>query len=1285
MQSLKKKIVQPPATVQQFPIVGVGASAGGLDAFKRLLKAIPENSGMAYVLVQHLDPSHESILPELLTRVTKIPVHEVTNDIHLAPDHIYIIPANKMLTSTDGVLKITPRDLKNPKNLPIDLFFTSLAEVHNSFAVGIVLSGTGHDGTIGLKVIKAHGGITFAQDNGSAAYDSMPQSAVDAGVVDFILAPEKIPEQLSQINSAYQTTSIRAEGEEVPKDDELIFKQILSLIRMHSGVDFTYYKQPTPRRRIARRMAMSKTIKLSAYLKLLRDNKAEQDALFQDMLIPVTSFFRDTKTFQELSKTVIPLLLKNKVGDGPIRAWIAGCSTGEEVYSLAISLHECCAEKLSHLRIQIFATDISEAAIKKARAGIYSKSEVQTISEGRLNDYFTKRGDTYEVNKLIRDMCVFAQHNFLKDPPFAKMDLISCRNVLIYMDTFLQKKALSTFHYALKESGVLLLGKSETTGSSSDLFNPVAGHEKIYARKSVPGRFMHVATERKEEALAIKNTAPKPEVSQTDFRKSAEATLLLKYTPAGVIVNDQMEIVHIHGTITPFLEPSPGKPTFNLLKMAREGLAFELRNALHKAKTVKTSVIKEGIPVTNNGKQLLVTIEILRLSNTIEPYSLILFSKTPVASTTEEKTNGTAASRKIKKEAQLRIQQLENELAQTREDMRSITEDQEAANEELQSANEELLSSSEEMQSLNEELETSKEELQSTNEELTIVNHEMLDKQAQLNASRIYSEAIITTIREPLIILDKALRIKTASASFYKKFNVEQLETEGKLFYEIQNHLWDHTRLRSLLEKILPEKARLEDFEIVIRFPLMGERILLLNARQIVNENSTEQLILLAIEDVTDSKAAVQKQINVAEENFLLEFAEDFSQYKTDEEFYGSLVTYLANKTRMDYTLIGTITRKENDLFTIKTMAFSDHGRLVDNIEYPLFESPCEEVIKDRVCCYPKECRITFPRNQTLTRFNIEGYVGYPLSDHTGKSIGIVAVMHEKEIPNPEYISALLKIVAKRTEFEMERTQFSKTLKENNLSLKAAVEELEKTNIQLQQFAYIASHDLHEPLRKIMTFSKRIQEKDRYELHDEVKVYLDKIEIASGGMRVLIDDLLNYSRLLDHEKLFEATDLDATLESALKNFEVLIEQKKAEINAGKLPTIEAIPFQMRQLFYNLIGNALKFSTEQTPPVISIAASLLSEKQVTQYPILNPLVPYYEIIFKDNGIGFEQKYGRQIFAVFQRLHNKQTYSGTGIGLALSKKIVENHSGEIFAESKENEGAAFHIILPLVQPR
>ncbi len=848
-----------------FPVVGIGASAGGLDAFKKLLKAIPEDSGMAYVLVQHLDPTHESMLPELLQKVTKIPVLEIADDIKVQPNHIYVIPSNKMMVATDGVLLLAPRPAKNrnERNLPIDLFFTSLAEVHQSHAIGVVLSGTATDGTLGLKAIKDHGGITFAQDEESAAYDSMPHSAAQAGVVDFILPPEKIPQKLLEVISIINVSS--DDEQRLPLQDEEVFKQVLSLLRIRKGTDFTYYKQSTIRRRILRRMVLNKKEASADYLKFLRENKTEQDLLYQDLLIPVTSFFRDEKSFDNLCETVFPYIVKNKPAGEPIRIWVAGCSTGEEAYSIAICLKEYFGDNQRF--VQIFATDLSEPAIAKARHGIYTKTELNAVTPQRLNEFFTKTNGSYLVNKNVRDMCVFALHNFLKDPPFGKMDLISCRNVLIYMEPYLQKKALTTFHYSLNPKGFLLLGKSETTSGVPDLFASAAKNDKLYSRKDTPGRFVHVASQRSEQNFSHANANLNNENTRTDFQKTADDILLRKYTPAGVVVNETLDIVHFRGNTSSYLEQSPGKPTHNIIQMAKNGLAFELRNILHKAKKEKAPVIKESIPIEINGSLRYINIEAMPLPNTIEPHYLILFHDTSFSSQQSLVINKKSHGKTTKDDRELRIQQLEQELAQTREDMRSITEDQEASNEELQSANEELLSGSEELQSLNEELETGKEELQSTNEELIVVNQEMISLNELVTASRDYAEAIIVNLREPLLVLDKNLRIKKANDAFYKTFRVNEPETEGVLIYDIGNKQWDIPALRTLLEKILPEKSVFNDFEVTHTFSSIGERVMLLNAREVINKNSSEKLILLSIEDITERKKA-QEVINKSGEHF---------------------------------------------------------------------------------------------------------------------------------------------------------------------------------------------------------------------------------------------------------------------------------------------------------------------------------------------------------------------------------------------------------------------------------
>ena len=734
-----------------FPVVGIGASAGGLDAYKLFLKNIPEKSGMAYVLVQHLAPGHASILPEILTRETQLPVYEITDNINIEPDSIYIIPENQTLTVFDGKLKLTPRDKATKINMPIDIFFESLAEVYAGFARGVILSGTGFDGTLGLKAIKEAGGVTFVQDPDSAAFEGMPLSAIRAGAADFVLDVKQIPVQLQHIESAYENSHAYAQDDYLAgKHDDDFFKHILRILRLRTGNDFSHYKQPTIRRRIARRMVVTQKENPLDYLNFVRNDKTEQDALFNDILIPVSYFFRDTKTFELFFETVFPAILKkkNSIKD-TIRVWVAGCSTGEEAYSMAIGLHEFLADKTPDIKVQLFATDISENVIAKARAGIYGRQEIQNVSETRLKNYFTKIEGAYHINKEIREVCVFAVHSFIKDPPFAKMDIISCRNVLIYLDPFLQKKALNAFHYGLKPHGFLFLGKSETTNQVVNLFEPILKNHKIFARKNTVDTFLPMPPDRfdppanKEQQIEQFNK----NIIEKSFLKSANELLFSKYTPAGVIINEHKEIVHFHGDTSPFLLQPPGKPNFNILKIIRDSIAFELRTALLKVKTDKESILRENIHI--KGKDYLLNLEIIPLENKSEEgHLLILFHKT----TPTKKVEGGAAQRKTLQSE--RIKQLEAEIEQMRDDIRKVTEDQEVANEELQSANEELLSNSEELQTLNEELETSAEELQSNNEELISVNDELMDQHEQLTNARLYSEAIVETIREPLVVLN---------------------------------------------------------------------------------------------------------------------------------------------------------------------------------------------------------------------------------------------------------------------------------------------------------------------------------------------------------------------------------------------------------------------------------------------------------------------------------------------------------------------------------------------------
>ena len=849
---MPKIAVNVPKILSQnlFPVVGIGASAGGLDAFKKLITNIPEDSGMAYILVQHLHPQHESALPEILQRVSKIPVFEISDNITVSPNNIYVIPANKMLIATDGVLKLSPRDANNRLNLPIDVFFSSLAEVHQAHAIGVILSGTGGDGTAGLKDIKDNGGLTIAQDPSTCSYQSMPQNAIDAGIVDFVMTPEKISEKLMDLRQVFTVTASDGSNTEQNKINEDGFRQILALLRVRVGVDFNFYKQTTVRRRIIRRMLMLQLATVKEYIEYLKKNKTELDILFQDLLIPVTSFFRDSATFDTLSETIFPEILKNREANNPLRFWVAGCSTGQEAFSIAMCLHEYMSEHISTIRIQIFATDLSENAIKKARVSVYSKKELEGVSERRLELFFNKIDGHYQVKKSVRDMCIFAVHNFVKDPPFAKMDFISCRNVLIYLEPFLQKKALNLFHYALKDKGTLLLGKSETTGSASDIFIPFGKKDKYFVKKTVTGKFINLNTERRETTYTDKSYFMRTKEGKTeDFQKNADDILLQRYTPVGVVVNEQYDIVEFRGATGEYLEPSSGKASLNVMKMAKEGLSFEIRNGLYQAKITQEVFVREGIPI-NAGRKI-VTIEVIPLLDTLDLHFLILFRNTPDFVSNEEIIKkGHQHPLTESKGVVNRIHQLEKELAQAREDMRTITEEQESANEELQSSNEELLSGSEELQSLNEELETSKEELQSTNEELITVNQELYDRNEELNQSRKFAEATLAVLHEPLLVLDKNFMVKSANTAFYETFHITEDETLGKHLFSLQNNSWDIPELRQELSKIQKQKEDKVEVEIIFILPIVGERTICVNIQPMSRE-SGEQLILLALDDIT--------------------------------------------------------------------------------------------------------------------------------------------------------------------------------------------------------------------------------------------------------------------------------------------------------------------------------------------------------------------------------------------------------------------------------------------------
>jgi len=785
---MSKKPLKPEADIEQgrigaapviakitFPIVGVGASAGGLGAYSKLLKALPVDTGMGFVLVQHLDPKHASMLPELLGRTTPMPVIEIEDGMRVERNHVYVMPPNYSLAILHGVLHLMPRPDTLGKHLPIDDFLRTLADDLQSNAIGVILSGTASDGTFGLRAIKAEGGITFAQSEDSCEYDGMPHSAIAAGHVDFVLPPEGIAQELTRIaKHPYLLHEIRPAKEEEDGAPGDSLNKIFVLLRSRTGNDFTYYKHATIRRRIKRRLVLSQIGRMEDYVKFLQKKPAELDALFQDVLINVTSFFRDPETFDALKNEVFPKLMQGRGNDLPLRIWVPGCSTGEEVYSIAIVLFEFLGEDINSTRIQMFASDIDSKALDKARSGNYPESIRDEVSAARLQRYFVKTAEGYQICKSIRDICVFAVQNVVKDPPFSRLDLVSCRNVMIYLGSVLQKKVLQTFHYSLRPNGYLMLGTSETIGGHADLFSLVDKKNRIYLKKSIATRLAYDFGAMPYLAQAM-GTEPLEDVRHLpvfNLQQEAENIILANYGPPGVIINQEMRIVNFRGQTGPYIEPAAGNASLNLLKMARQDMVMELRSAVHEA-------IKEGRPVRKDGVRIqqqdgayrLVNLHVIPVpaASAVEPYYLVLFEAegelVPAGKPAQKKSGGKkgkvdAASAEAADPCDLRIQELEHELLSNREYMQSIIEEQEASNEELQSANEEIQSANEELQSTNEELETAKEELQSTNEELATINEEHEVRNQELITANNDLSNLLASVELGIVILREDMSIR---------------------------------------------------------------------------------------------------------------------------------------------------------------------------------------------------------------------------------------------------------------------------------------------------------------------------------------------------------------------------------------------------------------------------------------------------------------------------------------------------------------------------------------------
>ena len=764
----RKRLGSEPAP--NFPVAGIGASAGGLEAFVQLLKGLPPDAGMALVLVQHLDPKHDSQLAGLLEKATQMPVCEAIDGMILRPNRVHVMPSNVLMTVASGRLVLAPR---GNALQPIDCFLRSLATDRGELAVGVILSGTGADGTVGVEAVKTAGGITFAEDSTSARFPTMPENAIASGFVDFVLSPENIGIELARIarHPRLQQRLAPGKGETATVAMGALQARIVRLLSGRIGADFTHYKQSTLHRRIAHRMVLRGVHDEVDYLRLLQKETTEVDALFRDALIHVTSFFRDPAVFQTLQERVLPTIVKRKPLGEPIRFWVPGCSTGEEVYSLAICLSEVLPSDAERPRIQIYATDISEAAIARARSGVYARSIAREVSPARLRRFFSPCPGGYQVTKALREACIFARQNVASDPPFARIDLISCRNLLIYFDAALQKKVLPTLHYALNPGGYLVLGLSEGPNSFDDLFETVDSKRKIFAKKStlrqasiVQGSVPAPPKQRSDPAAARPANLP-------DVRKAGDRALLRRLSPCGVTINSDLRVLEFRGRTSPYFEQPTGAASLDFLRMISEDLLSDVRTALQEATKSEAPVERRSAVFGDAGRSGRITIEVIPFR--APPSQEWFFHVLLRAGNGAEVEAAARSPRQDSEAAEERVTALREQLASMREAFQAMLEDKEATKEETQVANEEMQSANEELQSTNEELETAKEELQSANEELTTLNDELGLRNTELTRLLNDLNNLSSGVDLPVIMLDKNLRVRRFSSQAAEMFKLE--------------------------------------------------------------------------------------------------------------------------------------------------------------------------------------------------------------------------------------------------------------------------------------------------------------------------------------------------------------------------------------------------------------------------------------------------------------------------------------------------------------------------------
>ncbi|MEH1976926.1 MAG: chemotaxis protein CheB [Nostoc sp.] len=1214
-----------------FPIVGIAASAGGLEAFTEVLRHLLTDTGMAFVLIQHLDPKHKSLLSEILARTTQMPVTEVQDGVTVEPNQVYIIPPNTKMILSNGVLQLLPREKVQGKYMPGDAFFTSLAADRGRKAIAVVLSGADGDGSLGLKAIKAAGGVTFAQCEDTAKFDSMPNTAVATGNVDFVLPPQKIAEELVNLSrNPFIANSLPPIAIEKLPEQGNALATIFVLLRSQTGVDFSHYKPNTLDRRIQRRMLLYKLEHLEDYAEYLQKNPGEVKALYEEILIHVTHFFRDPEAFQLLKERVFPTIIQNKSAELPIRIWVAGCSTGEEVYSIAISLLEFLSNKVTSPPIQIFATDISEIAIDKARTGIYAENQmVEVSSESRRRFFNALEGGGYQISKAVRELCVFARQDLGSDPPFSNLDLISCRNVLIYLDETLQKRILPIFHYSLNPTGFLLLGTSESTGKYSDLFIQIDKKYKIYTKKLTAIRPTFSFITSNYPIVKVDESKPTNEnpSDELDLEKKTDQLILNRYAPVGVVINDKMDVLQFRGEIDLYLKLAPGKPSLNLFKMVRQGLLIELRATIYQAQRQKILVRREGLRIEEGDLSKIINLEVIPFNPGTgeELYFLVLFESAPLTINNPSTVNPESAEQsdlaqeivQLKLELATAIQ----ERAATQEYLQAVIQEQEHINQDLKVANEEILSSNEELQSTNEELETAKEEIQATNEELNTTNEELRSRNLELHQVNNDLTNLLASINIPILILTLDLRIRRFTPMAQRLFNLIPADA-GRPLSDIRANL-DVPELETLILEVL-DTLSIKELEV----QTLGGHWYNLRIRPYrTTENKIDGVVLVLIDiDVLKRSAATLEQArNYAEAIVetvqvpLIVLDSDLRVNKANRSFYE---TFQVSPSETAQSLIFELGNGQWNM--------------------PELRSLLEDILAN---------------DTSIQNLEIEHRV-----EQIGQKTMLLNGWKIIQQGDAQRILLAIEDISDRKQFELER---SKLLAQEQ----SARQQAQIANRAKDEFLSNLSHELRNPLNTILGWTQLFRTRNLDS--SAVTRAWEVIERSAKVQAQLIDDMLDVSRITSGKLHLNTRliDLVSVVDAAIESIEFSAEAKSIQIISQlNSATVVGDFDRLQQVLWNLLSNAIKF----TPASGRVGI------------MLEAVYTHAEIRVSDTGIGIRADLLPYVFDRFRQgdSSSSKTTQGLGLGLSIVRHVVELHGGTVQAQSPgEGLGTTIVVRLPL----